>query len=354
MAGVERGQQIERLRAPDLADHDPVRAHPQGVAEQVADRDLAASLDPGRAALQPHHVRLPQAQLGGVLDRHHPLAGIDEARERVEQRRLAGTGATADEDAAAPADRRLQRLPLRHGQGAERDQLVGPGPAGAEAPDRDQRPVDRQRRDHDVDPRAVGEAGVDHRAELVHPAAQRRQDALDRVAQLLLVGEGDGGRLDAPAALHIDGAGTVDHHLLDGGIGEQDLERAEADAVADDPRRDLLAVAGREQDRLLVDQVSDRLSAGRRLPRHRWRPRPAGARPGAPAGLADSSATSRSRAATAQPLASRVTRRAKLSAAIRRRAWPRVRPSVAAAMPSPSAPSAPGPSASNGTAAAAT
>ena len=75
----------------------------------------------------------------------------------------------------------------------------GPGRAAREAADRERRPVDRQRRDHDVDPRAVGEPGVDHRAELVDPAAERRQDPLDRVAQLLLGGERDLGRLDPPA-----------------------------------------------------------------------------------------------------------------------------------------------------------
>ena len=74
-----------------------------------------------------------------------------------------------------------------------------PRPPRAEAADRERRPVDRQRRDHHVDPRAVGEPGVDHRAELVDPPAERRQDALDRVAQLLLVGEADVGRLDPPA-----------------------------------------------------------------------------------------------------------------------------------------------------------
>ena len=69
------------------------------------------------------------------------------------------------------------------------DQLVGAGPHGREAPDRDRGAVDRQRRNHDVDARAVRQARVDHRAELVDAAAERGQDALDRVPQRLLGGE---------------------------------------------------------------------------------------------------------------------------------------------------------------------
>ena len=68
-------EQVERLRPADLADHDPVGAHPQRVAEQVADRHLPPALDARRAALEPDDVRLAQAKLGRVLDRDHPLPG---------------------------------------------------------------------------------------------------------------------------------------------------------------------------------------------------------------------------------------------------------------------------------------
>ena len=56
----------------------------------------------------------------------------------------------------------------------------GSGPDAREAADRHRRAVDRQRRDHDVHPRAVGEPAVGHRAELVDPAPDRSEDALDR------------------------------------------------------------------------------------------------------------------------------------------------------------------------------
>ena len=134
-------------------------------------------------------MRLAQPQLGGVLDRHHPLAGADEARQRVERRRLAGAGAAADEDARAGAHRAGEEVQQRAGQRVVGDQLVAGEAAPAEAADRQHRAVERQRRDHDVHARAVGQAGVAQRLGLVDPAAQRRQDPLDRVAQVALVRE---------------------------------------------------------------------------------------------------------------------------------------------------------------------
>ena len=62
----------------DLADDDPIGPHPQGVLHQPPDRDLAAALEVRRARLEPEHVRLAEPQLGGVLDRDHALAGVDE------------------------------------------------------------------------------------------------------------------------------------------------------------------------------------------------------------------------------------------------------------------------------------
>jgi hypothetical protein len=44
--------------------------------------------------------------------------------------------------------------------------------------------VERERWDDDVHARAVGQSGIDERLGLVDPAADRRQDPLDRLAQL--------------------------------------------------------------------------------------------------------------------------------------------------------------------------
>ena len=119
--------------------------------------------------------------------------------ERVEQRRLARARAAADEQVAAPPDRAPEQLGERRRQRAVGDELVGREAAAAEAPDRQHRPVERERRDHHVDARAVGQAGIDERLGLVDAAAERGEDALDRVPELAVAAEADLGRLE-PAA----------------------------------------------------------------------------------------------------------------------------------------------------------
>ena len=114
VAGVERLEHVERLAAADLADDDPVGAHAQRVAHEVADRDLAAALDVGRARLERDDVRLLQPQLGVVLDRDDPLAVRDGGRQGVQQRRLAGAGAAGDDD-----------VELRAHEGAQQVRRVG-------------------------------------------------------------------------------------------------------------------------------------------------------------------------------------------------------------------------------------
>ena len=64
----------------------------------------ALALDVRRARLEAHDVSLAQHQLGRVLDRDDPLLVGDEAREHVEQRRLARAGAAGDDDVQAARD----------------------------------------------------------------------------------------------------------------------------------------------------------------------------------------------------------------------------------------------------------
>ena len=64
------------------------------------------------------------------------------------------------------------------------DQILRAEPVGAEAPDRQHRTVERQRRNDRVDARAVRQPGVDHRARFVDAPADRADDALDDLQQV--------------------------------------------------------------------------------------------------------------------------------------------------------------------------
>ena len=265
MARVERHEQIERFATAHLADHDPVRAHAQGAPQQIPDAHQAPTFDVCGAALEAHDVRLAQAKLRCVLDRDHPLRLIDERGEGVEQRRLARAGPATDQDAAARSHRGGELVVELIRERSQLNQLPGPRPNRREPPYRQRRAVHRERRDDDMHPRAVLQAGVHHRAELVHPSTKRRQDPLDRVTQRLLRGEAHIGPLDPAAAFHVDAVVPVHHHLLDCGVGEQLLQGAQADRLAKDQLSEASTGGGLEDRSVSVDQLADRVGQGAQL-----------------------------------------------------------------------------------------
>ena len=151
-----------------------------------------------------------------------------------------------------------------------------------------------------------------------------------------------------PAALDVDALGAVDHHLLDPRVGEQVLERAEADGVADDPRRERLAIRLAEQRRLLGDQAATSVArsalaglAGRRG-RAAALDQP-GAQRAPPAPSMWRSLASITSAAAGSACGRSFRRRSAAAPG------GRVRPRVAAEVPPGPGPSSPGPSASSGT-----
>ena len=86
------------------------------------------------------------------------------------------------------AERRNSRLLTLDGESgvlAAVVEQVGDGERmNGEAADRQDRAIDRQRRDDGVHARAVRQAGVDHRARFVHAPAHARNDFLDDLHQV--------------------------------------------------------------------------------------------------------------------------------------------------------------------------
>ena len=224
VARVHRPQHVDRLRPSDLADDDPVGAHAQGVAHQLADRGGARA--PSAVAgprLEPHHVGAGQAELGGVLDGDDALAVGEQGAERVEHGGLAGAGAAAH-DHVGPGARPPTRGARRRRAGRARRggsrrapnrRIVTHGPSTASG-----------RHDH-VHPRPVGQAGVGDRRRAVGPQPEGADDALDEEVDLGAVPGRSASRRSSPEPLDPDRAVPVHHHLGDGVVGEQRLEGPE-------------------------------------------------------------------------------------------------------------------------------
>ena len=232
-----------------LADDDPVGAHAQRVADEVADRDLRPR---------------PRCSAGA------PRAGAraagaswsSAASSIVTIRSLFGI---ADESAfrsvvlPEPVPPEMRMLQLR----------LDAAPRGSRPTPRDSEPMlimsssaealarlnfrivssgpgERERRDDRVDAAAVGKARVDHRRRLVDAAADLRDDLVDDAAQVRLVGEADGRLVERAPALDPDLVRAVDHDLRDRVVGEQALERPVAEDVVGDLAREALAVVARD------------------------------------------------------------------------------------------------------------
>ena len=203
VAGVHRLEHVERGAVTDLTDDDAVGAHTQRVLHQVADLDLAATLDVRRARLEPQHVLLVQLELGGVLDGDDALVLGDERRDDVEGGRLARAGTTGDDDVPAPDDAGLEEVAHRRRDGAEGDQVGVGERVLRELADGEHRAVERHGPDDGVDARAVGQPGVDQRARLVDAAADATDDLVDDAAQVRLVGEPGVDRVDLARPLDV-------------------------------------------------------------------------------------------------------------------------------------------------------
>ncbi len=128
-----------------------------------------------------------------------------------------------------------------------------------ELADRDQRPVDRDRADRDVDARAVEQARVAQRMRFVDAAADRRDDLVDDAQEMRLVLEAHRGGLQNAAALHIDAFVAVDQNVVDAAVLEQRLDRAEAGHLVENFVDELGELLGIQRQTLDQDVLRDEL-----------------------------------------------------------------------------------------------
>ena len=154
--------------------------------------------------------------------------------------------------------RAAEEVEQRRRQRAVRDEVVRREPARAEAADRQHRPVERERRQHHVHARAVGQARVAQRLGLVGAAAERREDALDhvRAARPRARTATSVGASRPPRSTHTGAVPQTISSSTDG-IAQQRLERPEPDRALGDARGERRARAGVEHAGLALDERAD-------------------------------------------------------------------------------------------------
>jgi hypothetical protein len=183
VAGVHGLQHVQRLFAAHLAQDDAVGPHAQRVDHQLALADGALAFEVGRPALQAGHVLLLDLQLGGVFDGDDALAAEMNPESTFSSVVLPEPvpPETTMFSRAAP---RCAGSPASAASAPMAQQVLGAERRGAEAADGEQRPIHRQRRNDDVDARAVQQARIHHRRRLIDAAADRGDDLVDDVHQV--------------------------------------------------------------------------------------------------------------------------------------------------------------------------
>ncbi len=257
VARVHGLQHVQRLFAADLADDDAVGAHTQGVDEQLPLPDRALALDVRRPRFEACDVLLVQLKFRRVFDGDDALTLGDEARQHVEQRRLAGARASADQRIEAGAHAVLEELEHRPRQRPDGDEILGAQAFGRKTTDGEQRAVDGERRNDRVDTRTVRQAGVDHRRAVVDAAADAADDAVDDAHQVAIVLERRRQPIQLAGALDVDVLVGVDQDVADRRIAQQRLERTQAEHLVDDITEDGIAFAHAERHVLFGDEVEE-------------------------------------------------------------------------------------------------
>ncbi len=149
----------------------------------------------------------------------------------------------------------------------ESDALFG------ELTDGDRRPVDGKRRHDDVDAAAIGEARVDQGTRFVDAPPHLADDARGDVHHVRVVAEGDVGEFQLAAALHVDLLGPVDQDVGDRVVGEQRLERTEAEHIVEQHGDEIPLLEQVEAHLLFGEDLTDDLGdlAGEFRPRQTHR-----------------------------------------------------------------------------------
>ena len=223
---VHRHEEVEGLRLAHLADHQPRRAHAQRLAHQPPQRHLARPLEARIAGLEGDPVRVIEPDLEHLLAADDALGRGHAAQQRVEEGGLARLRSAGHHDVQPGDHGGLEEVGCLRRQHAEPDEVADRARPHDEPPHVDGPVLARDVGDGHVQPAAVGQHRVDERAAQVEAAPGHAQHALDEGADLRVVHD-DRGQLAAAVTCDEDAIRGVDPDLLDGGVVEEPLQRAE-------------------------------------------------------------------------------------------------------------------------------
>src|SRR5208283_427975 len=120
---IEKLQKIERLAAANLPQQNTIWPVTERCFQQVADGDARHAVL-GMPCFEANQVRVSQPDLRGIFDQEDALVFRNEFAEDVEGRRLAGSGATANQNILARKNVIFEPVGERLVEGARGDQVL--------------------------------------------------------------------------------------------------------------------------------------------------------------------------------------------------------------------------------------
>src|SRR5204862_1990318 len=130
----------------------------------------------------------------------------------------------------------------RFGESLVLDHVARRDWVAAEAPDRETRTINGQRRNNGVYTGAVRQTSIHHGRRLIHAPAHARDDAINNLHEVLIVFEAETGRLQFASAFHVYTVITVYQDVGDAGILEQRLQRTQSKDFIQDLASQTLAL----------------------------------------------------------------------------------------------------------------
>lgn len=221
MAGVQRCEEVCQLSSADLADHQAIGPHSQGVPDQVGQGDRPDPLRVGWPSLQPNDVRMLRAQFAGVLDQNDPSVGVHQTEQGGQQGGLAGAGSARDQEGAPRRHQLSQNRARLRGHGGGGDPVAEAQRARGRNPQREAGAAVADQREHRMHPGSVRQSGVGEGAAVIEPPTDRRGQPDGQPPHLAVVSKR---RLDPfQPATPIDEhqARSVHHHIGHPGQGQQ-------------------------------------------------------------------------------------------------------------------------------------
>ncbi len=122
--------------------------------EQTSHGDLTCAFGIWRPGFEPHNMAI-ETEFRGILDRDRAFRLVDLLGQDIEQRRLPGSGATGNQQVQSIRYRSPEQIGSILCDAADSYKGIEIVHRLAEAADCDNRTVDRRRRNHSMEPRAV-------------------------------------------------------------------------------------------------------------------------------------------------------------------------------------------------------